>query len=182
MGKKLTMHLDEAETPVVWPDVFSVQETTGPDRLSIAAANPVDLMCSLSQHIGPEYFLLYVLVVSRGEHLVGRYESAACDLSEVNSFLAEYKELLMGDARHQLWVGLTQNKGMLVYETHGLIYAYGPLEALRNELETAGITEGSFSIPSPHSHHYLPEYDSMVSKLFGSRDWIRTELLDGDDE
>jgi hypothetical protein len=57
----------ESDAPVEWPHVFARERTTGPGRLAIASrGDPVKLLCDLAEFIGPHYFLLYVLVASRG--------------------------------------------------------------------------------------------------------------------
>jgi hypothetical protein len=72
------------------------------------------VLCDLAGFIGPEYFLLYVLVASRGEAACGRYESPPLELVDVQIFVREFRDLLKNDARHEFWIGSTDDAGLLV--------------------------------------------------------------------
>ena len=178
---KLTNPTDD-DSPVVWGQVYRREQTTGPDRLVIAPAkSPLDLMCALAEAFGPEYFLLYVHSVARSNHEPGRYESPPLQLVDVRIFVQEFAPMLENDARHEFWIASTQNHGMLVYDEHGLIYAYGPLGEFEVLLSTQGFQEQDFSIPSPHAHHYHVEYDDDVAKLLTHWEWLRTDLRPEDE-
>jgi len=140
------------------------------------------VLCDLSEFIGPDYFLLYVLVVSRGQQACGRYESPPLGHVDVQIFLEEFRELLTNDARHEMWIGSTDRQGMLVYDAHGIIYAYGPLDDFEQVLIGRGLKSGSFQIPSPHAHHYHEEYDERVDHLVARWEWRHFELQPGDGE
>lgn len=180
--KKLTMEQDGNEVPVVWPDTFEVQQTTGPARLVIGARTPVALLREVLPMFGSEYFLLYVLAIPRGEGEPGRYESTAVDPAFVDDFLARFERLLEDDARHQFWIGSTGGPGLLVFERHGLIYAYGPVEELQAKLQEDGFQEGPLRFPVPHMHHYRAEHDADSAALLDALPWHRTELREGDDD
>ena len=173
---KLT-HATEGEAPVRWPNVYRVEQTTGPKRLAIAPRQePLELMCALAKVIGPEYFALYVHSVARSEFRPGRYQSPPLQLVDVECFVAEYSAMLENDARHEFWIGSATGRGMLVYDEHGLIYAYGPLEEFRARLSDMGVREGEFSIPDPHAHRFHAEYDDDVRRLLSHWQWHHTEL------
>lgn len=178
---KLTHAIDAGE-PVVWPNVFRTERTTGPDRLAIAPRlDPLGAMCVLAEAIGPEYFALYVHAVARSDCAPGRYQSPPLQWVDLKIFVAEYSEMLENDARHQFWIGSTTGRGMLVYDEHGLIFAYGPLDDLRRALLGMGFHEGDFSIPNPHVHHFHAEYDDDVSRLLSHWEWRHTALRPEDE-
>jgi len=138
------------------------------------------LLCDLAEFIGPEYFLLYVLVASRSQVECGRYESPPLELVDVQIFVERFRDLLTNDARHELWIGSTNDTGLLVYDHHGIIYAYGPLEDFEPSLVLRGLKPGGFEIPAPHTHHFHGEYDEIVDQLVAQWEWRRTDLQPGD--
>jgi len=181
--RKLTRFAGEAEVPVEWPHVFRRESTTGPGRLAVAPReDPMGVLCDLAALIGPEYFLLYVLIASRGQTKCGRYESPPLALVDVRIFVEQFRDLLTNDARQEFWIGSTTKAGLLVYDEHGIIYAYGPLDDFEESLRLRGLTPGSFEIPAPHAHHYHGEYDEMAHQLLARWTWRRTELQPGDGE
>lgn len=182
LKRKLTRLPGGADPPpVVWHHVFRRERTTGPDRLAIAPReDPMGVLCDLATFIGPELFLLYVLIVSRGQAECGRYESPPLGLVDVRIFIEEFGDMLTNDARHEFWIGSTNDRGMLVYDDHGIIYAYGPLGDFERSLVARGLSAGSFQIPAPHSHHFHREYDEVVDRLLARWEWRRTELQPGD--
>lgn len=178
---KLTRLAGESDSPVEWPHVFRREHTTGPDRLAIAPReDPMGVLRDLATFIGPEFFVLYVLVVSRGRAECGRYESPPLGLVDVRIFIEEFRDMLTNDARHEFWIGSTNDRGMLVYDDHGIIYAYGPLGDFERSLVARGFSAGSFQIPAPHTHHFHGEYDEVVDRLLARWEWRRTELQPGD--
>ena len=181
--RKLTRPAGEFDVPVDWPHVFRRERTTGPDRLAIVPRqDPMGVLCDLAALIGPEYFLLYVLVASRGQAECGRYESPPLALVDVQMFVEQFCDLLTNDARHEFWIGSTNSAGLLVYDDHGIIYAYGQLDNFEQSLGLRGLKPGSFEIPAPHAHHYHGEYDEMADQLLARWVWRRTELQPGDGE
>ena len=178
---KLTRLPGKSDLPVEWPHVFRREHTTGPDRLAIAPReDPMGVLCDLATFIGPELFLLYVLVVSHGQAESGRYESPPLALVDVQIFIEEFRDMLTNDARHEFWIGSTSDRGMLVYDDHGIIYAYGPLGDFERSLVARGLSVGSFQIPAPHAHHFHREYDEVVDRLLARWEWRRAELQPGD--
>jgi hypothetical protein len=181
MMLKLTKSDGGAELPVEWPHVFVRERTTGPDRLAIAPReDPTGILYELADLFGPEYFLLYVLVASRGQAECGRYESPPLGLVDVRIFVEEFRDLLTNDARHEFWIGSTNYSGMLVYDDHGIIYAYGPLDDFERSLAARGLSSESFDIPAPHTHYFHGQYDEVVDRLLTRWEWRRTDLHPGD--
>ncbi|MDF1798984.1 MAG: hypothetical protein P1V81_07400 [Planctomycetota bacterium] len=175
-----TEYVDDG--PVIWNNVFRREETVGPLRLAIAPReDPLGLMCELAESIGPDYYLLYVHAVERSGSPEGRYESSLMELVDVRIFFAEFEEMLVNDGRHELWIGTDDDSGMLVYDEHGILYAYGPIEDFVRTLAGRGFVEGDFSVPEPHSHHYHAVYDEDVERLIAHWDWHRTDLQPEDE-
>lgn len=178
---KLTYAMDR-EGPIVWPDAYRREPTTGPDRLVIAPSTaPLDVMCELAEAIGPEYFALYVHQIGLDDLPTGRFESPALELGDVRELISEFGELLENDARHQFWIGATSNDGLLVYDEHGLIYAYGPLADFTESLQSRGLRPGEFRIPVPHAHHYHQKYTDDVRRLIAYWNWRHLELQPEDE-
>jgi hypothetical protein len=169
-----------AEAPVVWPQRYRREGRGVPDRLAIAPrSSPLALLATLAEHIGPDHYLLFVHCVARSGHERGRYQSPLRQLVDVRIFLQDFAELLEHDARHSLWIGTPGNQGLLVYEEHGLVYAYGPLAEFERSLEGLGFEQGTFSIPSPHAHHFHGGLDDEVERLLGT--WERFDLQPEDE-
>jgi hypothetical protein len=178
---KLTEVLGDDSTRVVWPHVFRTDEMAGPNRLAAAPQKAASgLLLELAEHIGPDYFLLYVLRVGRGGGENGRYQSPPLQLVDVRIFIEEFAEFIENDARHQFWIGSMTNSGLLVYDEHGIIYCYGPIDSFESTLKLAGMRRGEFSIPSPHAHNFHAHYDRAESDLLGRWEWTRSELQPGD--
>lgn len=180
--EKITHEVEGKEVAWVLPDQYFHQEAGSTSRLVIGARRPVKLLKGLVPDIGPELFLLYILAFPRGEGEPGRYESPELDPQSVRAFLGDFEELLEKDARHQTWIGSTKNRGMLVLDRHGLIYAYGPLEVFERRLSALGFQEEEFKFAVPHSHYYHSEMDSEAKRILGAIDWHRTELREGDED
>lgn len=174
---------DYSELPVVWPNHYRREHTSGPDRLVIAPRDGLlNILREMAEHLGPSMSLLYVLIVPRGSQVEGRYESPMLDLHGVRTFLDEFGDCLTHDARHELWIGQLQERHMLIYDQHGLLYAYGPLEDFERILRQWGLTPGDIEIPIPHAHHYHSFYDKSVDRILASLSWQRTELQPADSE
>jgi hypothetical protein len=138
------------------------------------------VLCDLAALIGPEYFLLYVLVAPRGQAKRGRYESPPLALVDVQIFVEQFHDFLTNDARHEFWIGSTNNAGLLVYDDHGITYAYGPLDDFERSLDLRGLKPGFFEIPVPHTHHFHGQYDEVADQLLARWEVRRTELQPGD--
>ena len=174
--RKLTTVAGESPVAVEWPHVFRREQTTGPDRLAIAPReDPMRILCDLASVVGPEYSIVYVLVEPLGQAERGRYQSPVLDFVDVEAFVSEFREFLANDARHELWISSIDNAGLLVYDDHGLIYAYGPLDEFERNLLLRGLQPGSFEIPAPHTHHFHHQYAQPFDRLMARWEWRRTD-------
>ncbi len=165
-----------------YPNIWAREKTSGPDRLVIAPRSDyVQLLGRLAECIAPPFLLLYVLAIPRGGAEPGRYQSNySFSLPQLLQFFSEYSEFFEKDARHNLWV--RSDEGILVYDRHNVIYAYGPLERFVATLESAGLTESDeVRFPSPHAHHYHPDFDSDEQRILHNEEWTISPLRPGDE-
>jgi hypothetical protein len=165
-----------------YPNIWAREKTSGPDRLAVAPRSGyAQLLWKLCGCMEPPFLLLYDLAIPRGGGEPGRYQSNySFSLSQLQQFLSDYFEFLEKDARHNLW--LRSDEGMLVYDRHNVIYAYGPLERFVAVLESAGLTESNeVRFPSPHAHHYHADFDSDENRILHNEDWTISPLRPGDE-
>lgn len=178
---KLTTDQSGEAVSLRWPRVFR-RESTQQGRLAIAVSDDATaLLAALADCLGQDFYLLYVLVVPRGPAPPGRYQSPLLQLADLRILLDEYSTMFEQDGRHHVWVGAADGAGTLVYDRHGIVYAYGPLPAYEEVLANRGFQPGEFTLAVPHCHHYHHEFDGSVSALLERWDWHRTELRPEDD-
>lgn len=169
--------------PYAHPHVWQ-KEPAGIRKRIVAAPKGdfIDLVLSLASCFDGPYSVLYILAVPR-KSAPGRYQlECTLTLTELRSMLEPFTEYFQGDARHHLWVYSQSSRGMLVYDLHNLIYAYGPLKAYIKVLEEAGMSKGKVELPFPHIHNYFPQFDEDEERLIQTYSWKRTDLLPGVDD
>lgn len=173
------------QTPVRYPNVWTVEQTTGPQRLLVGPdSRHVEVLLSLAEVWGQDYYLLYMLLVPRrGTRETGRYQSPGpLSFEQVAAFCRRFAPFLEGDGRHNLWIGSTVNAGLLIYDKHEWINAYGDLPSYIEVLERQGFTEGQINLPLPHAHNYHAAFDAAEDELAAYWAWTRFPLqLDDDD-
>lgn len=167
-----------------YEDSWSIEKTKGPDRLVIApASGQVGVLLDLMQQLPEPFGLLYVLVVSRCDHALGRYQSPhPTNRKETVQFLETYHDYLEGDGRHHIWVMSLPANSTLVYDRHNVIYAYGPLADFQTKLETRGMIQSDVRFPDPHCHLYNQEFDEAESRLIKHWDWKYFPLQPSDEQ
>lgn len=164
---------------------YARQVVGGVERLVIAGgAEPVALLRELLQLLPTELWVLYVLVIPRGngsEDAAGRYQSAQKhSREEVLALLERYQDFLNEDGRHNLWLAAPPG-GQLVYDRHDVIYAYGPLASIVELLKQKGYAEmDAVRVPVPHSHHYHERFDPEEAALLSHWEWLKGELQETD--
>ncbi|CAH0998019.1 hypothetical protein EMA8858_04154 [Emticicia aquatica] len=153
--------------------IFESEKTSLYQRLKIAAdINQIDLMLKLCENMSPPYYILYVLVVPRYGHEQGRYQSRPIEnIKELRLFLNRYKDYFETDGRHHVWIGTTQNSGLLIYDHHNVILAYGQLDSYIASLQKLGFQEMLFSFPVPHAHRYNTDNDMIEDQILQHWEW-----------
>jgi hypothetical protein len=105
----------------------------------------------------------------------------ATSFRELDALFAHFGDFWDSDGRHNVWVR-SSDDGMLVYDRHNLIYAYGPLLRFDVALRKLGhTTAASVTLDFVHQHSYHHEFDDLERQLttrFGDR---RSELRGGDE-
>ena len=179
-------HLERGDhVPHDYGDVFFEQPCGDSTRLVIGPSkDQVELVTELAAEIDGPWYLLYVLLVPRlGNREAGRYQSQPFEThAELSAFLAAFRPFFEGDGRHHVWVGSVRNDGLLVYDQHNVIFAYGPVGRFRPVLEAHGFRESEFWFPAPHAHYFGPENDPEEERLMAEGDWKHFPLQPGDDD
>jgi hypothetical protein len=173
------------DQPWTYQNVWAVEELSGAQRLVIAPRSGHASILEQLIEIMPEpMWLLYVLVVPRGEGDAGRYQSSESQTREqVLRFLGEFQIFLETDGRQNLWIRSESNSAMLIFDRHDLIYGYGPITEWKETLKQMGLIEvpsASIKIPDPHSHHYHASLDAEERRLLAYLEWHQTPLRDQD--
>lgn len=166
-------------------DVYLEEPCADSTRLVIGPSRGhVGLLINLSAELrGQPWYVLYVLLVPRlQKRQPGRYQSPPFDShAELAKFLRSFRGFFEGDGRHHLWVGSSANDGLLVYDQHDVIFAYGPIERFRAVLDGLGYRCSKFWFPAPHTHSYFPENDEEEDRLMSKVDWTYFPLRPGDE-
>jgi hypothetical protein len=95
--------------------------------------------------------------------------------------MTDFRDFFEGDGRHHVWVGSGQNDGLLVYDQHNVIFAYGPLKQYKSILLSHGFRESKFWFPAPHTHSFVPRYDDEEERLMTEHQWKHFPLQEGDE-
>jgi hypothetical protein len=176
---------NEEHIPHEYGDLYFEQPCGDGSRLVIGPSHGhVNLLAELSGELrGNPWFVLYVLLVPRqGNREPGRYQSEPFEShAALASILQIFRAFFEGDGRHHVWVGSVANDGLLVYDQHDVIFAYGPLDRFRASLRSHGLRESEFWFPSPHVHAYMPENDAEEERLTAEVEWERFPLQPGDE-
>lgn len=159
--------------------IFEVDES----RLTIAAStNQIALILKLVDTLNPPFYILYVLVVSRLDNELGRYQSPLIETKEeLTDFMLEYKHFFETDGRHHLWICTLDNSGRFIYDQHNVIFAYGHIKKYIALLNREGFKEQNFSFPVPHAHAYNESNDRFEESILNYWNWSIFPLANGDE-
>lgn len=167
-----------------YPDVYRIEPTTAAPRLIVGPAkNHVELLLSLAQLWREQFWVLYVLLVPRsGKREAGRYQSPGpLSFEGVAAFSRRFHRFFEGDARHHLWISSASGFGLLVYDQHNWIYAYGDLDTYIELLKSRGFVEGEINLPSPHAHYYNEHFDEAEDEVMDYWQWKYFPLQEQDE-
>lgn len=180
---------DDLDIPHSYANVWVKEDLrNGRNRLIVApSGRHIDCLLRLTECLPEPLYILYVLVVPRGEANPGRYESPRLTRQEMEGTFRSFEGFFQGDGRAAVWVTAFSQDGApvgtLVYDRHDLIYAYGPIESYVQVLDEIGLRQcDSVVIPCPHSHHYNEEFDSEARRLHASLGWAWSALRPADEE
>lgn len=141
----------------------------------------VDLMLDLArQWRGKQWYALYVLLESRTGAMPGRYQSPRFDELGLQMFLTRYRAFFESSGQHHVWVGSPSNEGLLIYDQHNVIFAYGDLANYERVLRSRGFAEREFWFPMPHAHQY-PNCEDEETDLFQRFRWDHFPLQPADE-
>jgi hypothetical protein len=165
-------------------DAFFRQPVSSGERLVIGPSGAhVELMLGLAQTWRTQqFYILYLLLISHSGAELGRYKSPLIEsLEDLQVFFYTYETFLESDGRHHIWIGSPANDGLLVYDQHNLIFAYGDLSCYEKVLASKGFTVNEFWFPCPHSHSYPATNAQQEEDLLRHFPWQRTPLQEGDE-
>ena len=166
-----------------YPDVWSIETTTGPSRLVAApSARHVDCLIELSREVAEPFGILLVMLIPRLGSRPGRYQSPRpTTREETEAFLRKHAAFFEFDGRAHIWVMSLPDKATLIYDNHDVLYAYGPIDKFTKVLERRGLTFGDVRYPVPHTHRYNPECDSGEEMVMKEWEWKWFPLQPNDD-
>jgi hypothetical protein len=170
------------DRPWIYQNVWAAEELSGTKRLVVAPkSGNAGILERLVETMPEPFWLLYVLVVPRGEGDAGRYQSSKPQTREqVRRFLHEFQTFMETDGRQNLWIRSESGTATLINDRHGLMYGYGPVDDWKKILQQIEIPSASIKVPDPHSHHYHASFDAEASRLLAYLEWQHTPLHDQD--
>lgn len=170
--------LNNAEVEFEYGKVFEQSEIS----IKISASkNQIDLLSDLLNDLEPPLYIMYVLVVSRTGQETGRYQSPIFGTKpELREFLKKYRDFFETDGRHHIWIGTIKNKGLLVYDQHNVVFAYGDLEKYKSRLLKNKYKEQNYSFPAPHVHSFHEENDKFEKSILSEYEWRIFPLQEND--
>ncbi len=166
-----------------YPDIYFEEKLTTGSRLTIGPkSKQIKLIDELAlQWKEGQYYALYVSLLSHTGREPGRYQSPVFnDLDELRVFLYTFQEFFEGDGRHHIWLGSPEN-GLLIYDQHNVIFAYGDIKKYKATLQEKGFYEKEFWFPVPHVHSYPSELTKYEDELFDYWEWSYSPLQEGDE-
>jgi hypothetical protein len=151
---------------------------------NLALLSRRSMLGALLEQMPEPLWVLYVLIVPRGEGEAGRYQSAEpLTLTEARAFLNRFRNYFEADGRHNIWLKSEDGPALLVCDRHDLIYGYGPIDQWADALQKLGWTEverKAISLPDPHSHHYHAIFDDDAQKVLSFLQWQHSPLREQD--
>ena len=160
------------------------QPTSSGERLVIGPSSEhIEVMLAVARTwAAQQFYVLYVLLVSRNGAEPGRYQSPLIEsFEDLQVFFYTHESFLESDARHHIWIGSPSNDVLLVYDQHNVIFAYGDLDGCERILASRGFKQDKFWFPSPHAHSYEPTNDRQEEALLRYFPWHHSPLQKGDE-
>lgn len=174
------LHREEEHS---YNNIYQAQKTVNFSRLCIGSkSGEIRLLLALAKLLAEPFYVLYVLVVPRGEAKAGRYQSVELSYEELKVFLENFTEFFEHDGRMNLWIKERDGQGLLVFDRHNYVYAYGDLNSYQKILISDAYSEGEFMFSVLHTHYYHEEYDAHARGVIDYFDWSYSPLREGDYE
>ncbi len=151
----------------------------------IAAPNDqqIPLLLNILKNWDGPFGILYVLVASRCGRTGARYQSDITrNYEELELFLYTYQEYFERDGRHHLWIIDVESNNRIIYDNHDLIHVYGDNDHAESCCLDHGLSQNKIIIPTPHSHNYNSQYDSVEDELFKEFSWSEFPLVPEHDD
>ena len=165
---------------------YAIEKTTGNDRLIVSTKNGyINLMLELlKEDTNCQYFILYVLHVSRCNNKLGRYQIPdPITWDKLNIFCAKYSNYFETDGRHHFWIMNYDTNDFIVYDNHNVLYVYGNIESKIKILENKMYKKvEKIRFMKPHTHHYNKENDHFENEIIHSNEWIVSSLVEEHDD
>jgi hypothetical protein len=171
---KISTFQGTAEVEVSYENVYEVQENQTLSRVAIGPkAEQVSLLLEIAESWAGPFGVLYVLVVPRrDQHRPGRYQiPEPCVFSELGTFAKTFKDYFERDGRHHLWIMDLPSRSQLVYDRHGIVYAYGDVKRYCQFLDEKGFARQKIDVPCPHGHHYNAAMDHFEDEIMRYWQW-----------
>jgi hypothetical protein len=184
MGKFEVFNASKEWVPHDYGDVFFRQPTSSGERLVIGPSSEhVEAVLALARTWPTEqFYILYVLLVSHSGAEPGRYQSPPIEsFEDLQVFFYTYHTFFESDGRHHIWIGSPTGDGLLVYDQHNVIFAYGDLSSYEHVLASRGLSQREFWFPSPHRHAYPSTNVRQEEELLRHFPWQRSPLQEGDE-
>jgi len=122
------------------------------------------------------------LVVPRGEGNPGRYEVNTPSLQLSCSSFSRLINFLEHDASRISGFVQLRAKGLLVYDRHNVIYAYGPLENFIEVYERAiSISQEEVRFPSASCPLLPRRIRSDAKRILNEEEWVISPLRASDE-
>ena len=169
----------------VYKNEYAVQETSPGERLIISCKkDQLNLCLDLIEDPQSQYWVLYVLTVSRRDIPPGRYQiPQPITKEELQCFCSKYKGYFETDSRAHLWIGRTGSKDLIVYDRHNVIYSYEDQEHRIAILKNRKYGKaGDIRFPVPHVHMYNSENDVFEDAIMDDYAWKYFPLAEGDED
>jgi hypothetical protein len=113
--------------PYCYPDVWSIEATSGPSRLVAApSARHVDCLIDLSREVAEPFGTLVVMLIPRCGSAPGRYQSPTpTTREETEAFLRRHEAFFESDGRAHVWLMSLPDKAKLIYDNHNVLRVAG---------------------------------------------------------
>lgn len=165
-------------------DIYFREPMSSGERLVIGPSRQhIEVLLSLAQTWGnQQFYALYVLLISHSGAELGRYQSPMMEsFEDLQAFFSTYETFLESDGRHHIWIGSPFNDGLLIYDQHNVIFAYGDLSGYEQVLTLRSFTQSEFWFPCPHRHSYPAQNVQQEEELLRHFPWQHSPLREGDE-